>query len=130
MHQMMDYQVNLNIQWGPLCAWLIVHLYIQWLYFIIQVVGIFEAFLSTEVGGAHQVTEKGVLQLLLDVKFVIDVLSGGDSNLVGELSSNPKAKSSLRRKQGQSLTISAIRERSNQLLNRLSQRLDPIDWLT
>lgn len=95
-----------------------------------KVVGIFEAFLSTEVGGAHQVTEKGVLQLLLDVKFVIDVLSGGDSNLVGELSSNPKAKSSLRRKQGQSLTISAIRERSNQLLNRLSQRLDPIDWLT
>lgn len=93
-------------------------------------VGIFEGFLSTEVGDAHQVTEKGVLQLLLDVKFVIDVLSGGDSNSVGELSSNPKAKPSLRRKQGQSLTISAIRERSNQLLNRLSQRLDPIDWLT
>lgn len=82
------------------------------------------------MGDAHQVTEKGVLQLLLDVKFVIDVLSGGDSNLVGELPSNPKAKSSLRRKQDQSLTISVIRERSNQLLNRLSQRLDPIDWLT
>ncbi|CAK8573037.1 unnamed protein product [Lathyrus sativus] len=95
-----------------------------------KVVGVFEAFFSTEVGNAHQVTEKGVLQLLLDVKFVIDVLSGGDSNSVGELSSNPKAKTSLRRKQGQSLTISAIRERSNQLLNRLSQRLDPIDWLT
>ncbi|XP_058770104.1 conserved oligomeric Golgi complex subunit 1-like [Vicia villosa] len=95
-----------------------------------KVVGIFEAFLSTEVADTHQVTEKGVLQLLLDVKFVIDVLSGGDSNSVGELSSNPKAKPSLRRKQGQNLTISAIRERSNQLLNRLSQRLDPIDWLT
>lgn len=109
---------------------MLVHLYLQWLYFIVQVVGIFEDFLSNEVGGAYQVSEKGVLQLLLDVKFATDVLSGGDSNAVGELSSNLKAKLSARRKQDQSLTISAIRERSNQLLSRLSQRLDPIDWLT
>ncbi|KAJ1435855.1 conserved oligomeric golgi complex subunit 1-like protein [Sesbania bispinosa] len=95
-----------------------------------KVIGIFEDFLSAEEGGAHQLSEKGVLQVLLDVKFATDVLSGGDSNVVGELSSIPKAKLSLRRKQDQSLTISAIRERSNQLLNRLSQRLDPIDWLT
>lgn len=95
-----------------------------------KVIEIFEDFLSTEKGGAHQVSEKGVLQLLLDVKFATDVLSGGDSNVVGELSSNPKAKFSFRRKQEPSLTVSAIKERSNQLLNRLSQRLDPIDWLT
>ncbi|XP_061352172.1 conserved oligomeric Golgi complex subunit 1 isoform X1 [Gastrolobium bilobum] len=94
-----------------------------------KVIGIFEDFLSTEEGSAHKVSEKGVLQVLLDVKFATDVLSGGDSNVVGELSSNPKAKLHVRRKQDRSLT-SAIRERSDQLLNRFSQRLDPIDWLT
>jgi ABC-type transport system involved in Fe-S cluster assembly fused permease/ATPase subunit len=39
------------------------------------------------VGSSHQVTEKGVLQLLLDVKFVVVILG---------------------RKQGQSLTISFV----------------------
>ncbi|KAK7391470.1 hypothetical protein VNO78_19886 [Psophocarpus tetragonolobus] len=95
-----------------------------------KVIGIFEDFLSTAEGGVLQVSEKGVLQVLLDVKFATDVLSGGDSNLVGELPSNLKSKLHVRRKQDQSLTTSAIRERSNQLLNRLSQKLDPIDWLT
>ncbi|TKY51697.1 Conserved oligomeric Golgi complex subunit 1 [Spatholobus suberectus] len=95
-----------------------------------KVIGIFEDFLSTAEGGVHQVSEKGVLQVLLDVKFATDVLSGGDSNVVGVLSSNPKAKIPVRRKQDQSSTTSAIRERSDQLLNRLSQKLDPIDWLT
>ncbi|KAH1036851.1 hypothetical protein AAZX31_20G175400 [Glycine max] len=95
-----------------------------------KVTGIFEDFLSTAESGVHQVSEKGVLQVLLNFKFATDVLSGGDSNMVGELSSNPKAKLPGRRKQDQSLTTSAIRERSNQLLNRLSQKLDPIDWLT
>lgn len=75
-------------------------------------------------------SEKGILQVLLDVKFATDVLSGGDSNAVRELSGNMKSKVSVRRKQDQSLMTSAIRERSEQLLNRLSQRLDPIDWLT
>ncbi|KAK7268437.1 hypothetical protein RIF29_21135 [Crotalaria pallida] len=95
-----------------------------------KVIGIFEDFLSAEEGGSQQVSEKGVLQLLLDVKFATDVLSGGDSNAVGELSSNLKAKFPGRRKQDQSLPTSAIRERSDRLLGRLSQRLDPIDWLT
>lgn len=98
--------------------------------FHVQVIGIFEDFLSTEGGRSQQVSEKGILQLLLDVKFATDVLSGGDLNAVGELSSNPKAKLPARRKQDQSLPTSAIRERSDRLLNRLSQRLDPIDWLT
>ncbi|RDX87431.1 Conserved oligomeric Golgi complex subunit 1, partial [Mucuna pruriens] len=95
-----------------------------------KVFGIFEDFLSTAEGGVRQVSEKGVLQVLLDVKFATDVLSGGDSNVVGVLSTNPKAKLPVRRKQDQSSTTSAIRERSNRLLNRLSQKLDPIDWLT
>ncbi|OIV90581.1 hypothetical protein TanjilG_01662 [Lupinus angustifolius] len=95
-----------------------------------KVIGIFEDFLSKDEGGSQQVSEKGVLQLLLDVKFATDVLSGGDLNSVGELSSNLKPKFPVRRKQDQSLPTSAIRERSDRLLNRLSQRVDPIDWLT
>ncbi|KAL1295071.1 hypothetical protein AAHE18_19G185100 [Arachis hypogaea] len=95
-----------------------------------KVIGIFEEFLSSQDSGAHQLSEKGVLQVLLDVKFATDILSGGDSNVVGELHSNAKAKVSVRRKQDQSSKTSAIREHSDQLLNRLSQRLDPIDWLT
>ncbi|CAL0321250.1 unnamed protein product [Lupinus luteus] len=94
-----------------------------------RVIGIFEDFLSTE-GGSQQVSEKGVLQLLLDVKFVTDVLSGGDSNASGELSSNLKPKFPVRRKQEHSLPTSAVRESLERLLNSLSQRLDPIDWLT
>ncbi|KAL1342399.1 hypothetical protein HN51_028961 [Arachis hypogaea] len=95
-----------------------------------KVIGVFEEFLSSQDSGAHQLSEKGVLQVLLDVKFATDILSGGDSNVVGELHSNAKAKVSVRRKQDQSSKTSAIREHSDQLLNRLSQRLDPIDWLT
>ncbi|RYQ95970.1 hypothetical protein Ahy_B08g091377 isoform H [Arachis hypogaea] len=94
-----------------------------------SVIGIFEEFLSSQDSGAHQLSEKGVLQVLLDVKFTTDILSGGDSNVVGELHRNAKAKVSVRRKQDQSSKTSAIREHSDQLLNRLSQRLDPIDWL-
>ena len=76
-------------------------MYIYNNYFIIQVTGIFEDFLSTAESGVHQVSEKGVLQVLLDVKFATDVLSGGDSNMVGELSSNPKAKLPGRKKHDQ-----------------------------
>ncbi|XP_014513651.1 conserved oligomeric Golgi complex subunit 1 [Vigna radiata var. radiata] len=95
-----------------------------------KVIGIFEEFLSTEESGVHQVSEKGVLQVLLDVKFATDILSGGDLNVVGVPSSQPKAKIPVRRKQDQSSATSAIKERSDQLLTRLSQKLDPIDWLT
>ncbi|XLS94000.1 hypothetical protein HN51_070008, partial [Arachis hypogaea] len=98
-------------------------------FIICYVIGIFEEFLSSQDSGAHQLSEKGVLQVLLDVKFATDILSGGDSNVIGELHRNAKAKVSVRRKQDQSSKTSAIREHSDQLLNRLSQRLDPIDWL-
>lgn len=75
-------------------------------------------------------SEKGVLQVLLDLRFVVDVLSGGDSNVSEEPSINLKANSPFRRKQEQSPVKSVIRERFDGLINRLSQRLDPIDWLT
>lgn len=75
-------------------------------------------------------SEKGVLQVLLDVRFVADVLSGGDSNTSEELSRVPRLKSPFRRKHDQSQAKSVTREHVDGLINRLSQRLDPIDWLT
>ena len=77
-----------------------------------------------------QVSEKGVLQVLLDLRFVADVLSGGDSNLIEESLKVPRAKVPFRRKQDSKQTKSVVRERINGLITRLSQRLDPIDWLT
>ncbi|KAI4350187.1 hypothetical protein L6164_010693 [Bauhinia variegata] len=95
-----------------------------------KVIGIFEDFHFNDKAGGLQLSDKGTLQVLLDVKFVTDVLSGGYSNTTGELHRNLKATLPDRRKWDQSEMTLAIRERSNQLLSRLSQRLDPIDWLT
>ncbi|KAH0988645.1 hypothetical protein GBA52_000128 [Prunus armeniaca] len=95
-----------------------------------KVIDIYGDFLSTLEAGGTEVSEKGVLQVLLDLRFVVDVLSGGDSNVSEEPSINLKAKSPFRRKQEQSHVKSVIRERFDGLINRLSQRLDPIDWLT
>ncbi|GKV29015.1 hypothetical protein SLEP1_g37995 [Rubroshorea leprosula] len=97
-----------------------------------KVVGIYGDFLSTRETHQSPVSEKGVLQILLDIRFVADVLSGGDSksNMNEELSRTPKTKSSFRRKQEQVQIKSAVRERIAGLINHLSQKLDPIDWLT
>ncbi|PQQ01951.1 conserved oligomeric Golgi complex subunit 1 [Prunus yedoensis var. nudiflora] len=95
-----------------------------------KVIDIYGDFLSTLEAGGTEVSEKGVLQVLLDLRFVVDVLSGGDSNVSEEPSINQKAKSPFRRKQEQSHVKSVVRERFDGLINRLSQRLDPIDWLT
>lgn len=59
-----------------------------------------------------------------------DVLSGADSNMTQEFSDSQKPKYPFRRKQDQGQKKSVIRERVDGLVNRLSQRLDPIDWLT
>ncbi|CAL5321383.1 unnamed protein product [Camellia sinensis] len=76
-----------------------------------KVIGIFADFLSTAEAHDSQMSDKGVLQVLLDFRFVADDLSGG-------------------RKQDVNQTKSVIRERVDSLVNRLSQRLAPIDWLT
>lgn len=94
-----------------------------------KVIGIYRNFLSTIEAHESQVSEKGVLQVLFDLRFSADVLSGGDSN-INESSKNSKAKFSFRRKQDQSQTKSHMREHVDGLINRFSQRLDPIDWLT
>ena len=75
-------------------------------------------------------SDKGVLQVLLDLRFAADVLSGGDFNTNEELSKNAKSKFFSRRKQDVNQTKSVIREQVDSLVNSLSQKLDPIDWLT
>lgn len=96
---------------------------------ILQVIDIYRNFLSTVEAHESQVSEKGVLQVLLDLRFAADVLSGGAS-VIHESSKSSKAKFSFRRKQDQSQRKSHIEEHVDGLLNRFSQRLDPIDWLT
>ncbi|KAJ9176055.1 hypothetical protein P3X46_011405 [Hevea brasiliensis] len=95
-----------------------------------KLIEIYEDFLSGRGSHASQVSEKGVLQILLDLKFAADVLSGSESNINEDLSKSPMMKVSFRRKQGQSQTKSVFRERIEELINRFSQKLDPIDWLT
>ncbi|GAB2287118.1 hypothetical protein Dimus_021504 [Dionaea muscipula] len=77
-----------------------------------------------------QVSEKGVLQVLLDLKFAADVLSGGDSNINDGSSKVLVKKFPLRRKQDQDKPKSVSRERVENLVNQFARRLDPIDWLT
>ncbi|XVF24630.1 hypothetical protein REPUB_Repub13aG0143700 [Reevesia pubescens] len=95
-----------------------------------KVIFIYENFLSTKEAWGAQVSEKGILQVLLDIRFAADVLSGGDVNVNEELSRKPKSKSSFRKKQDHIKTKSVVRERVDGLIYRLSQKLDPIDWLT
>lgn len=70
------------------------------------------------------------MQVLLDLRFVADILSGGDFIANKESSKVPKPNLSSRRKQDQVQTNSMSREHVNVLINRFSQILDPIDWLT
>ncbi|ONK64678.1 uncharacterized protein A4U43_C07F28700 [Asparagus officinalis] len=85
-----------------------------------KVVGIYENFLSTIEGPESRVSEKGVLQILLDIRFCADILAGGK-----DLNNIPKP--SVRRRQ---LQESASKDPVIGLIRRLSQRLDPIDWAT
>ena len=75
-------------------------------------------------------SEKGVLQVLLDLRFAADVLSGGDLNVSDDISKSSKVKLPFRRKQDQNQTKSVIREQVDGLVNRFTQIMDPIDWLT
>ncbi|GER30721.1 Vps51/Vps67 family (components of vesiculartransport) protein, partial [Striga asiatica] len=82
--------------------------------------GIYDDFLSAEVLRS-QVSDKGVLQVLFDLKYASDILSGGDFHAnkeASEITSKTESQNSL------------IGQRTKELVNRLSQRLDPIDWLT
>lgn len=95
-----------------------------------KVVHIYEDFLSAEEARGSQVSEKGVLQVLFDLKFAAEILSGGNLNANEEFSEIANVKSPFRRKQKAQQPNSAVGEHTKQLVNRLSQKLDPIDWLT
>lgn len=96
----------------------------------LQVIGIYGDFISSIEDSGPQVSEKGILQVLLDIRFTADILCGTHSNMSEELSKNPRAKFTFRRKQDVSEEKSVIKERVNALTDRLSKRLDPIDWQT
>ncbi|KAG4203515.1 hypothetical protein ERO13_A05G405500v2 [Gossypium hirsutum] len=95
-----------------------------------KVISNYKNFLSTREASGAQVSEKGILQVLLDIRFAADVLSGGDFNVNEELSLKPKSKSAFRRKRDHIQTKSAVRDSVDGLIYSFSQKLDPIDWLT
>ncbi|XP_022929746.1 conserved oligomeric Golgi complex subunit 1-like isoform X1 [Cucurbita moschata] len=95
-----------------------------------KVIGIYGDFISSMEVGGPQLSEKGVLQVLLDIRFTADILCGAHSNMCEELSKNPRAKYALRRKQNISEEKSVIGDRVNALTDHLSKRIDPIDWQT
>lgn len=107
-------------------------------FLILQVVFIYGNFISSLDARIPQVSEKGVLQILLDLQFTVDILSGAkdlsssgtDSNLKEEPTKNMLLKPSYRRKPAHIHTNSAREERVMSLIHTLSQRLDPIDWAT
>ncbi|KAG9132988.1 hypothetical protein Leryth_015375 [Lithospermum erythrorhizon] len=91
-----------------------------------KVIAIYDEFLSDEAR-LNQVSEKGFLQVLFDLRFTADVLSGGDLPASAEI---PKVKVPYRKRQESKLVKSVTAERISMSINHLSQRLDPIDWLT
>ncbi|KAL6575049.1 hypothetical protein OROMI_012334 [Orobanche minor] len=95
-----------------------------------KVLGIYEDFLSAEEIFGSQVSEKGVLQVLFDIKFASDIISGGGFRANKEASEIPSVKAPFRRKPKAQQPNSLIGQRTKELANCLSQRLDPIDWLT
>ncbi|KAF7031048.1 hypothetical protein CFC21_042431 [Triticum aestivum] len=99
----------------------------------LRVISIYENFLASIESSNSQVSEKGVLQILLDLRFIGDILSGGKNSSANPSETKIKqdnAKTTFRRKQSQFQADSATIEPINKLINKFSQRLDPIDWAT
>nr|XP_043610287.1 conserved oligomeric Golgi complex subunit 1 [Erigeron canadensis] len=95
-----------------------------------KVIDLYVDFLVNDEASETRVSEKGVLQILLDLKFAADILSGGDLSGNEDVVKTSKTKPSYRRKQDVQQPKSVMKDRLDGLVNRLSQRLDPIDWLT
>ncbi|KAF9609004.1 hypothetical protein IFM89_012343 [Coptis chinensis] len=95
-----------------------------------MVLGVYGNFVSTLEVRNPPVTEKGVLQILFDLRFTVDVLSGGDVNMKEELPRVPKSKLAFKQNQDQNQLHSTNKKVVMGLINNLSQRLDPIDWAT
>ncbi|KAL5704309.1 hypothetical protein ACHQM5_022755 [Ranunculus cassubicifolius] len=95
-----------------------------------MVIEIYGDFVSTLKVHKPSVTERGVLQILLDLRFTLDVLSGGDLNMKEESPKISNSKLGFKQYQGQSNLGAGNREVVMGLINSLKQRLDPIDWAT
>ncbi|XP_078429043.1 vps51/Vps67 family (components of vesicular transport) protein [Wolffia australiana] len=84
--------------------------------------------------GFPEISEKGALQMLFDIKFAADVLSGGKYDRSdGQEEGQSKGKiirPSFRQSQSKLQPKSAASERLMSLISSLSQILDPIDWAT
>ncbi|OEL14964.1 hypothetical protein BAE44_0024017 [Dichanthelium oligosanthes] len=86
-----------------------------------KVINIYENFLVSIESGNSRVSEKGILQILLDLRFIGDVLSGGKNSSTNTTEMQTKqdslpstvTKSSFRRKQSQSQADSAAIEPIN-----------------
>ncbi|AQL00064.1 Vps51/Vps67 family (components of vesicular transport) protein [Zea mays] len=89
-----------------------------------KVINIYENFLSSVESGNSPVSEKGILQILLDLRFIGDVLSGGTSSSTNTTEMQTKqdslpstiSKTSFRRKQSQLHADSAVIEPINKNL--------------
>ncbi|KAI3743296.1 hypothetical protein L1987_61002 [Smallanthus sonchifolius] len=95
-----------------------------------KVIDIYVDFLSNDEASSSRLSEKGVLQVLLDLRFASDILSGGDLSGNEEVSKTAKTKTVYRRKQEVQQQKSVMKDHIDGLVIRLSQKLDPIDWLT
>ena len=103
--------------------------------FCMQVLTIYEKFMSHPSFMNSRVSEKGLLQLLFDLKFLADVLSGGQEvhlgnvGVVGTENLAP-LKESTSSKQTVVKADIARKRWVNKLLDDLRNRIDPIDWAT
>ncbi|KAJ7532479.1 hypothetical protein O6H91_13G005300 [Diphasiastrum complanatum] len=98
----------------------------------------YEDLLSSSSLLEGRISEKGLLQLLFDVRFLVDVMSGGQGSVLDNsklIDDNKFALSILTIKwdqqeiQGKVLT-QGQEHRITNLLSNMSSRLDPIDWAT
>nr|XP_024403110.1 conserved oligomeric Golgi complex subunit 1-like [Physcomitrium patens] len=98
-----------------------------------KVLIIYEKFMSHLSFMNSRVSEKGLLQLLFDLKFLADVLSGGEEVRIESLSviGTEDLTPSSALKKATSLKADIGRKRwVDKLLNDLHNRIDPIDWAT
>ncbi|KAI4367188.1 hypothetical protein MLD38_022951 [Melastoma candidum] len=95
-----------------------------------KMIELYGKYISSGESNSTKVSDKGALQIMLDLRFSYDILSGGDSNVSMESPGFAKPKYSFRMKLEPKQPASVLKTRLDGLVNQLSQRLDPIDWLT
>lgn len=121
-----------------------IHVLILYIFFIVQlfsilqqVVKLYENFFEATELSKSRVSEKGLLQILLDLRFIGDILSGGKNPLSPGSDASPKQdqlsqatamKAPFRRRQSILHSDSPATVPVSKLINKFSARLDPIDW--